>query len=469
MRRAKIICTLGPASSDENTLRQMILAGMDVARFNMSHGTHEDHIQRMTLVRKLSKELGRSVGILLDTKGPEVRVGFFKDGKAELKTGQNYTFTTEQILGDENKCTVNYPDLPRDMKPKDIIMVNDGLIKMEVVESKGTNVVCKVLEGGTISNQKSCNFPNKVLSMPYLSEADKKDLIFGCDQHVDYVAASFVSNRENVVELRAFLTHHGGSDIEIIAKIENASGVAKIDEILDVTDGLMVARGDMGVEISYAVLPGIQRILIEKAKDYGKYVIVATEMLESMIHNPRPTRAETNDVATAIYEGASAIMLSGETAAGKYPVQCIKTMSNIAKEAEANIDYFKDMKERINEECNSDSEAICYAAANAASTLNAKCIVSFSRHGRTAKLMSRFRPSVPIIIGTELEKTYSKLALGWGIIPEKVETISESYQCDIVAEKIARKYGCKKGDSIVITYAFPLEHETNSLKILHIE
>ena len=468
MRKTKIICTLGPASSSEDVLRKMILAGMDVARCNMSHGSLEDHAKRIALVRKLSKELGKSVGILLDTKGPEVRIKTFKDGKATIQSGQDFIFTTDDVEGDEHKVSVNYPSLTDDMKKGDIIMVNDGLTKFEVKEVKGKDIICKCIEGGVLSNRKSCNFPNKVLSMPYLSEADKKDLQFGCEQKVDYIAASFVSNRENVIELRSFIKHHGGADIEVISKIENSSGVAKIDEIYDVSNGVMVARGDMGVEISFAELPGIQRMMIEKAKVAGKYVIVATEMLESMIEHPRPTRAETNDVATAIYEGASVIMLSGETAAGKYPVLCVQTMSDIAKEAECHIDYFQELKD-LNFQISRDSEAVCYAASNAANSINASLIVVFTKGGKTAKLMARFRPGVPIVAATENHRTFTQLALGWGVIPEEVEQIEEPYQCDIVAERIAIKYGCKKGDSVILTMGFPLEKETNIMKIIHIE
>jgi pyruvate kinase len=468
MRKTKIICTLGPASSSEEVMRDMILAGMDVARCNMSHGTQEDHAKRIAMVRKVSKDLNRSVGIMLDTKGPEVRIRTFKDGKVTIKTGQDFTFTTDIVEGDENIVSVNYANLPNDMKPGDIIMVNDGLTRFEVKQVNGNNINCKCIEGGTLSNQKSCNFPNKVLSMPYISEADKKDLQFGCEQKVDYIAASFVSNRENVLELREFIKNYGGEDIEVISKIENSSGVTKIDEIYDVSDGVMVARGDMGVEISFAELPGIQRMMIEKAKTTGKYVIVATEMLESMIAHPRPTRAETNDVATAIYEGTSVIMLSGETAAGKYPVLCVQTMSDIAKEAECHIDYFQELKD-LNFTISRDSEAVCYAASNAASSINASLIVAFTKGGKTAKLMSRFRPGVPIVGATENQNTYTQLALGWGVIPELVEHIEEPYQFDIVAGRIARKYGCKKDDSVVLTMGFPLEKETNIMKIIHIE
>ena len=468
MRKTKIICTLGPASSDENVLRQLILNGLDVARFNMSHGEHPDHAKRMELVRRLSRELKRPVGILLDTKGPEVRIKKFKNGKVELKTNQQFTLTTDEVEGDETRVTVNYQHLPKDMKPDDIIMVNDGLVKLKVASVRGNNINCIVLEGGTLSNQKSCNFPNKILSMPFISEQDRKDLIFGCQQHVDYVAASFVSTKENVQEMRDILDANGGQDIEIIAKIENAAGVENIDDIFTVANGAMVARGDMGVEIPYAVLPGIQRMIISKAKLIGKIVVVATEMLESMISHPRPTRAETNDVATAIYEGTTATMLSGETAAGKYPIQCVQTMSKIAREAEEHINYFRELRE-LNFQITQVSDALAFACSNAANSLNAKMIVCFTNSGRTARLISRFKPGIPVVAATSSERTYSKMTLVWGVFPELVKQVSDANELDEIAERIARERGCKNGDIVIFTHGYPLYKETNDMKILTLE
>ena len=467
MRKTKIICTLGPASSSEEVLKELILKGMDVARFNMSHGGHEDHAKRMELVRRLSKELKRPVGILLDTKGPEVRIKMFKNGKVEIKDNQMFTFTTDDVEGDENQVSVNYKHLPKDMRPDDIIMCNDGLVKFKVQSVKGNNIHCICLEGGTLSNQKSCNFPNKVLSMPFISEQDKADLIFGCQQKVDYVAASFVSTKDNVLEIRELLNDNGGQNISIIAKIENAAGVENIDSIFEVADGVMVARGDMGVEIPYAVLPGIQRMIISKAKLNGKIVIVATEMLESMIHNPRPTRAETNDVATAIYEGASATMLSGETAAGAFPVQCVSTMSKIARGAEEHINYFKELKE-LNFTITHISDALAFACSNAANSLKAKMIVVFTTSGRTAQLVSRFKPGIPIVAATSNEQTYTKMTLCWGVFPELVEPLEKYGMLDKITERIARERGCKDGDIIIYTHGYPLYKETNDMKILRL-
>lgn len=468
MRKTKIICTLGPASEDAETIRKLILAGMNIARFNMSHGSHADHARRINTVRTVAKQLGMPVGILLDTKGPEVRVKTFKGGKATVKDGQTFTFTTDDCEGDSTKVTANFKNLHRDLIPNDIIMVNDGLCQFQVKEIKGHNIICKCLRGGTISNQKSMNFPKKTLSMPFISDADRDDLLFGVEQKVDFVAASFVSNKMNVVEIRQLLNHAGGKYIEIIAKIENHDGVQNVEEIYSVADGVMVARGDMGVEIPFAQLPGIQKKIINKARVLGKRVIVATEMLESMIENPRPTRAETSDVATAVSQGASAIMLSGETAAGKYPVQCVETMSLIATEAEKNMDFFQELKEK-NFVINDMTSAICHAASNAALTLGVQLIICFTKSGNTAKMVSRFRPGMPIIACTTDEETFSRMSLYWGVFPQMVTEYVKYEDLYNESIKIAKQHGCKEGDTFVVTSGLPLSGETNIMKIITIK
>ncbi|OHT16583.1 pyruvate kinase [Tritrichomonas foetus] len=465
MRKTKIICTIGPASEDPEVIKKLINAGMNVARFNMSHGIHSEHAKKMATVRSVAQAMGKPVGILLDTKGPEVRVKTFKGGKVQIKDGQTFTFTTDECEGDNTKVSANYKDLHRDLVPGDTIMVNDGLVQFTVKEIKGHDIICKCVRGGYIFNQKSMNFPKKNLSMPFISENDRSDLLFAVEQKVNFVAASFVSNKMNVVEMRQLLNHAGGHNIEIIAKIENHSGVENIDDIYTVADGAMVARGDMGVEIPFAQLPGIQRRLIEKARHLGKRIIVATEMLESMIENPRPTRAETSDVATAVTQGASAIMLSGETAAGKYPVQCVQAMSNIALEAEKDMDFYQELK-TLSFKIDHMSQAICHAACNAALNLNARLIVTFTQSGNSARMVSRFRPGIPIVGCTTNPQTFSTIALSWGVIPMMVEDFNKSEDLYDHSIKIARDLGCKEGDIIVVTCGIPMKGDTNIIKII---
>ena len=468
MRKTKIICTLGPSSEDPETIRRLILAGMNIARFNMSHGSHEDHARRMNVVRTVSKQLGMPVGILLDTKGPEVRLRNFKGGKAQVKDGQTFTFTVDECEGDSNRASCNFPDLYKDLVPNDIIMVNDGLCQFQVKEVKGHDIITRCLRGGTITDKKSMNFPNKILSMPFISEADRSDLLFGVEQKVDFIAASFVSDKMNVVEMRQLINHAGGKNIEIISKIENSHGIDNIDEIYSVCEGVMVARGDMGVEIPFTKLPGIQKAIVAKARVLGKRVIVATEMLESMINNPRPTRAETNDVSTAVRQGASAVMLSGETAAGKYPVQCVDTMSAIALETEKSMDYFQELKNQTFI-INDMTSAICHAACNAALTLGVKCIMTFTSSGKTAKMISRFRPGMPIIACTSDPQTYTRLTLGWGLTPVMVGEYLKSEDLYEEATKIAKSRGCREGDTFIVTSGLPLHGETNIMKSITIK
>ena len=468
MRKTKIICTIGPASEDPEVVRKLIDAGMNVARFNMSHGAHEEHAKKMNTVRSVAKQMGKPIGILLDTKGPEVRVKTFKGGKVQIKDGQQFIFTTDECEGDNTKVTANYKGLHNDMKPNDIIFVNDGLVQFQVKEVKGHDIICKCLKGGTISNQKSMNFPQKDLSMPFISETDRADLLFGVEQKVNFIAASFVSNKMNVVEMRQLINHAGGQDIDIIAKIENNSGVQNIEEILSVAEGIMVARGDMGVEIPFAKLPGIQKHLIDTARRMGKRVIVATEMLESMIENPRPTRAETSDVANAVVQGASCVMLSGETAAGKYPVQCVQAMSQICIEAEKDLNYYQRLKES-DFSLTHVTEAICHAACNAAQNLNASLIIVFTHSGSTAKMVSRFRPGIPILACTTNPFTFERLSMSWGVYPCMTVDYNKSEDLYENSINLAREFGLNEGDTVVVTSGLPLNAETNIMKIITIK
>ena len=339
MRKTKIICTIGPASENEETLTQMCLAGMNVARLNFSHGTHAEHERKIELVKRVRQKLGLPIAIMLDTKGPEYRIGTFASGKVEVKTGDSFTFTTQDVAGDETKVSVNYKNLHKDLKPGNTVTVNNGIVQFEVESIENTEIHCKCLAGGTLSDRKSMSFPNKVMSGPYISQQDRSDILFGIAHGVDYVAASFVSTKQDVLDIRKLLDENGGSDIEIVAKIENRSGVDNVEEICSVCGGIMIARGDLGVEIPYVEVPSVQKKLTRMCRMLGKRVITATEMLESMIQNPRPTRAEITDVANAVYDGTSCVMLSGESAAGKYPVEAVKAMAEIAEYTEQHTGY----------------------------------------------------------------------------------------------------------------------------------
>ena len=388
MRKTKIICTIGPASENEETLKKMCLAGMNVARLNFSHGTHEEQQKKIDLIKKVRTELNLPIAILLDTKGPEYRIRTFKDGKVHVNAGDKFTFTVDEVEGDEKRVSVNYKGLVKDLSVGDKILVNNGLVVFEVEELKGSNANCVCLVGGDLSNRKSMSFPNKVMTGPFLSDADKQDLLFGIQNGVDFVAASFVSNKQNVLDMRAFLDENGGADIEIIAKIENQSGVDNAEEILEACGGLMVARGDLGVEVPFVELPAIQKRLIHKCRLLGKRVVTATEMLESMIQNPRPTRAEISDVANAVYDGTSAIMLSGESAAGKYPVEAVATMAQIAERTEQHTSY-RERFYKTEFKIRNNLDAISHATCAMAIDVDAKGIVVCSVSGKTAGMVSR--------------------------------------------------------------------------------
>lgn len=451
LRKTKIVCTLGPASQTEEIVTEMALAGMNVARMNFSHNTYADHKLRMDLVKKVREKLGLPIAILLDTKGPEYRIKTFKNGKVILNEGDTFVFTADEIEGDETKVSVNYKGLAKDLNKGDKILLNNGLLSFEVADTTESDVICKVTIGGELSDRKSMSFPNKTLKRVYLSEQDKQDILFGIENDIDFIACSFVSCRQDLLDVKEFLKANGGEDISIIAKIENRSGVDNIDEICQECDGIMVARGDMGVEIPFEELPAIQKKLITKCRLLGKRVITATEMLESMIQNPRPTRAEISDVANAVYDGTSAIMLSGETAAGKYPVLAVKTMARIAKNTEDNIHYEKRFLTREFKIKNT-VDAISHATNGMAIDIGAKAIAVCSLSGGTARMVSRFRPAVPIIGITTSEKTWRRLALSWGVIPMMCESFNSTEVLFYSVAKITKEtLGLQKGDKIVMT------------------
>ena len=451
MRKTKIVCTIGPASETEEVLIGLCKAGMNVARLNFSHGTHEEHQRRIDLIKKVREDLHLPIAIMLDTKGPEYRIKTFKDGKVFLNDGDKFTFTTNDIIGDENIVSVTYTNLANEMSVGDSILLNNGLLTFKVDNTNDTDIECTVINGGELSDRKSMSFPGKVMKQKYLSEQDKLDIEFGIKNGVDYIACSFVSSKQDLLDIHEYLQALNADYTELIAKIENQSGFDNIDEICEECDGIMVARGDMGVEVPFDLLPSIQKKLITKCRLLGKRVITATEMLESMISNPRPTRAEISDVANAVYDGTSAIMLSGETAAGKYPVETVKTMAKIAETTEGNIHYekrFHNAAFRIKNE----SDAISHSTCGMSIDLDAKAIVACSLSGLTARMVSRFRPPVPIIGLTTDERTWRRLALSWGVIPAMCERFTSTDVLFYTAKKIAeQELPLEKNDKIVIT------------------
>lgn len=471
MRKTKIICTIGPASENEETLKKMCLAGMNVARLNFSHGTHEEQQKKIDLIKKVRTELNLPIAILLDTKGPEYRIRTFKDGKVHVNAGDKFTFTVDEVEGDEKRVSVNYKGLVKDLSVGDKILVNNGLVVFEVEELKDSNANCVCLVGGDLSNRKSMSFPNKVMTGPFLSDADKQDLLFGIQNGVDFVAASFVSNKQNVLDMRAFLDENGGADIEIIAKIENQSGVDNAEEILEACGGLMVARGDLGVEVPFVELPAIQKRLIHKCRLLGKRVVTATEMLESMIQNPRPTRAEISDVANAVYDGTSAIMLSGESAAGKYPVEAVATMAQIAERTEQHTSY-RERFYKTEFKIRNNLDAISHATCAMAIDVDAKGIVVCSVSGKTAGMVSRYRCPTDIVGMTTDEKVWRRLNLSWGVTPVLADEYSSMDVMFYNGLANAKKYlGLKEGDAVVLTGG-PINGKrgnTNTIKVEVIE
>jgi len=468
LKKTKIVCTMGPATDNAAVLKRMVKAGMDVARFNMSHGTHEEQAKRMALVKSVREELGTPVAMLLDTKGPEVRIKTFKNGREELKRGSKFILSSAaNVEGDSARVGISFPDLHKYLKKGDVILADDGNIELHVNNAGDTEILTTVAVGGILSNRKSLNFPGIEIDMEYLSEADKSDIAFGVKQGIDCIALSFVRNRGDVEAVRGFLETLGATDVALISKIENRQGVNNMESIIEVSDGIMVARGDMGVEIPFEELPGIQKRLIKDCYRAGKTVITATQMLESMIVHPRPTRAEINDVANAVYDGTSATMLSGETAAGSYPVEAVKTMAKIIKQAEKGIDYKKRFYD-LDVDVNSIDDAVSHSATDAAHDLNAKAIITVTFSGTSARRISRFRPLVPVIGATTSQRTYFQLSLSWGVIPVLAEEKDNTDDLFAHAAECALKTGVvKDGDVVVIVAGVPVgvSGNTNMIKI----
>ena len=448
IKKTKIVCTLGPASENEETLRELIKNGLNVCRLNFSHGSHEEHKGRMDLVKKIREELGQPTAILLDTKGPEIRTGQFDAPEVFLEEGQTFTITMKDVMGNKEICTVSYKGLANDVKPGDTILIDDGLVGLTVKEVNNDDIVCEVQNSGIVKNHKGVNVPGVKVNLPAITEKDRSDIEFGIEQGIDFIAASFVRKVSDVLAIREILEENNAEHIKIISKIENQEGVENLDEIIEVSDGIMVARGDLGVEIPTEEIPVVQKLMIKKCNEAGKPVITATQMLDSMIRNPRPTRAEVTDVANAIYDGTDAIMLSGETAAGKYPVEAVKTMATIAKRAEETM---RNRRDKINKSKNV-TDAISYATCTTAMDLEAKAILSSTASGHTARMVSKFRPDCPIVATTSNESVRRQLALTWGVLPlmrEKSANIDQVIVNSIEAAKTSNYVS--KDDVVVIT------------------
>lgn len=465
MRKTKIICTLGPSTDKEGILEELAIEGMDVARFNFSHGTHEEQKERLDRLKAIRARIHRPIAALLDTKGPEIRIREFAEGKVTLTEGQKFTLTADEISGTEEKVSITYKELYQDVKPGDSILIDDGLIELKVEEVEGSDIHCVVINGGVVSNKKGINLPGVNINMPFVSQKDKEDILFGIQEEFDFIAASFTRTADDVLEIRKILDENGGRDLNIIAKIENQQGVDNIDSIIEVADGIMIARGDMGVEIPLEDVPVIQKEIISKVYHAGKQVITATQMLDSMIKNPRPTRAETTDVANAIYQGTSAIMLSGETAAGKYPVEALRTMVKIALRTESDISYNKEFSiySRDNEAKINMTTAISHATCMTAIDLGAKAIITVSRSGNTARMISKYRPGCMIVGCSPEEHTCRQLNMSWGITPVHIK---EEYSMEILllhATEAAERAGyVEKGDIVVLTAGVPLGRSGNT-------
>ena len=467
MRKTKIICTLGPSTDKDGVLRELIANGMNVARFNFSHGSHEEHKGRLDLLKSLREELGKPVAALLDTKGPEIRLKDFKNGTEMLEAGQTFTLTTRDVEGTKEICSITYKDLPHDVAPGGTIMLDDGLIKLQIQTVNDTDIVCTVLNNGKIKNKKGVNVPGVHLSMPYMSQRDKDDIIFGIEQGFDFIAASFVRTAQDVYEIRNLLNEYD-SNIRIIAKIENREGVNNIDSILAAADAVMVARGDLGVEIDFTELPGIQKTIIDRSFSFGKPIVTATQMLDSMMVNPRPTRAEISDVANAIYDGTSAIMLSGETAAGAYPVEALKTMSAIAERTEQEGHYLRGRLVEPNTGKISVSDATAHAACLTAKDVNAAAIVTVSESGTTARLLSKYRPQQPIIACVMKEQVQRQLSLSWGITSLMMPLAHSTDELIEMSTALAKENGfLHNGELAVVTAGVPvgISGTTNMIKI----
>lgn len=468
MRKTKIICTLGPSTDAEGVMDKLVDSGMDVARFNFSHASHEEHYERLERLIEIREKKGKHIAALLDTKGPEIRIKSFKSGKITVSEGDRFVLTTEDIDGDETRVSITYKNLINDLKIGDKVLIDDGLIELLVEEKTATDIVCKVLNGGNISNNKGVNVPGVKLSMPYISETDRRDIMFGAEKGFDFIAASFVSSASDVLQIRRLLEEVNCYKVNIIAKIENMAGVENIDEIIQVSDGIMIARGDMGVEIPAEEVPIIQKMIIKKVYNAGKQVITATQMLESMVKNPRPTRAETADVANAIYDGTSAIMLSGETAAGAYPVEALQTMVKIAVRTETEVDYKKRFfsLERLSNP--NITDAISHATCTSAYDLNAKCIITVTKSGNTARMLSRYRSSIDVVGCTTHNHVARQMNLSWGVTPIVIDEEKETFELINHAVSKLQNLGFVETDDIVVfTAGVPLgiTGTTNMIKV----
>lgn len=470
MRKTKIVCTLGPASINEDVLEEMLTYGMNVARVNFSHGDYATHGQTIDTFRKVRDKLGIPAAVLLDTKGPEIRTGNFENGKAQIEKGEDFILTTEDVLGNNKKTSITYVDLPKELKADDYVLIDDGKIKLKVKEiPNDKSIICNVLVGGEVSNHKGVNVPNVKLDMEYLSEKDKQDILFGIKKKVDYIAASFIRRADDIKDLRIFLNDNGGENIKIISKIENTEGIENFEEILALSDGIMVARGDMGVEVNFEMLPGIQKRITRRCQQQGKICITATQMLESMIHSPIPTRAEITDVANAVFDGTSAVMLSGETAMGEYPALAVKTMAKIASQAEKDDHRFIQQSNSWHQMDDKDTtNAVGDAACTLARDIHAKAIIAITMTGYTAAKMSKFRPDVDIVAPTPKHRTYNQLALEWGVQPLYIENNSN---LDELIEKCIseadRNGFVDKGDKVVISAGVPVgvAGSTNMIRV----
>ena len=467
MRKTKIICTLGPSTDKDGVLRELVANGMNVARFNFSHGSYEEHKGRLDNLKAIRAELGKPVAALLDTKGPEIRLKEFKNGVEMLEAGQTFTLTTREVEGTKEICSITYKDLPQDVHEGGTIMLDDGLIKLRITNVTDTDITCEVLNSGKIKNKKGVNVPGVHLSMPYLSQRDRDDIIFGVQQGFDFIAASFVRTAQDVYDIRNLLNEYD-SNIRIIAKIENREGVNNIDSILAAADAVMVARGDLGVEIDFTELPGIQKSVIDRSFSFGKPIVTATQMLDSMMVNPRPTRAEISDVANAIYDGTSAIMLSGETAAGAYPVEALKTMSAIAERTENEVHYRDNRLVDASNGQISVSDATAHAACLTAKDVNASAIVTVSESGNTARLLSKYRPAQPIIACVMNEQVQRQLAISWGITPLMMALAHSTDELIEMSTSLAKENGyLHDGELAVVTAGVPVgvSGTTNMIKI----
>ncbi|MDF2590000.1 MAG: pyruvate kinase [Anaerocolumna sp.] len=471
-KKTKIICTLGPATSSKEMIKELALHGMDIARLNFSHGDHAGHLNNINMIKSVREELGIPIAILLDTKGPEIRTGLLENNeKITLNKGDELVLTIEDIIGNKDRISVTYKDLPNDVSIGGMILIDDGLIELKVKSKTETDVVCEIIAGGEISNRKGINIPNIELNLPAITEKDREDIIFGINYGVDFIAASFVRNASAIREIRKII-RDCNSDIAIIAKIENQEGITNIDEIIDVSDGIMVARGDLGVEVSTELVPYIQKTIIKKCNEAFKPVITATQMLDSMIRNPRPTRAEVTDVANAIYDGTDAIMLSGETAMGKYPVEAVQMMVNIAKETEAHLNYDIIIKEKKQLRYKNVSSAICYSAVATAMNINAKLIIASSFSGYTARIVSKFKPEAHIVGLSPLDRTLRKMQLYWGVTPLKTEEVnSTDHLLEEAIKTVAENNYAESGDMLILTAGVPAGQTgvTNMIKVVIVD